>query len=322
MTSDTIFINENKVHHQFDLINSGDDDDEHPISMSSSSSIDNQESPPIKKVETFEDEKLNKLYENWLTLDEEIRAYETKHKIYVRKLDEVESLKTEYRSEYNKYQKKIAQLQKTVNQLKKTHTKKDEETKKPLLNSNLRNSQSTTNLATHKSLSPALPSHLRSLTSVNSSPALDKLANTLSSTERLTLISDQLNANALNLSRISDTLPRKDPYLKVILGGVDVSILNKTDKWKYKEEYEKFKFIITGISFISSLVIWSLTARYRAFDALFHFLLVWYYCTLTIRESILIVNGSNINRNLFIKKIVSFISFVQVGGELIISYQQ
>ncbi len=104
----------------------------------------------------------------------------------------------------------------------------------------------------------------------------------------------------MNLSRISDTLPRKDPYLKVILGGVDVSILNKIDKWKYKEEYEKFKFIVTCISFVSSLVIWSLTVHYRAFDALFHFLLVWYYCTLTIRESILIVNGSNINRKIII----------------------
>lgn len=27
-------------------------------------------------------------------------------------------------------------------------------------------------------------------------------------------------------------------------------------------------------------------------DAVFNFLLVWYYCTLTIRESILINNGS------------------------------
>lgn len=31
---------------------------------------------------------------------------------------------------------------------------------------------------------------------------------------------------------------------------------------------------------------------FRALDALFNFLLVWYYCTLTIRESILITNGS------------------------------
>lgn len=30
----------------------------------------------------------------------------------------------------------------------------------------------------------------------------------------------------------------------------------------------------------------------RVTDELFNFLLVWYYCTLTIRESILISNGS------------------------------
>lgn len=30
----------------------------------------------------------------------------------------------------------------------------------------------------------------------------------------------------------------------------------------------------------------------RVTDAVFNFLLVWYYCTLTIRESILINNGS------------------------------
>ena len=132
--------------------------------------------------------------------------------------------------------------------------------------------------------------------SVNSSPSFDKLIRTLSAVQRLNLIADQLDGNALYLTRLADTLPRRDPYLKVILGGVDVSILNKTAKWTYKQEYENFKFIVNCISFVSSLVIWSLTSRYRAFDALFHFLLVWYYCTLTIRESILIVNGSNINR--------------------------
>ena len=165
--------------------------------------------------------------------------------------------------------------------------------------SNLKNSQSSANLTSDRHSAPFVSdhlSHVRPLTSVNSSPSLDKLVDTLSSLERLNLISDQLTANELLLSRISTTLPNKDPYLRVILGCVDVSILNKADKWTYKQEYEKFKFIVTCISLVSSLVIWSLTSRYRAFDALFHFLLVWYYCTLTIRESILIVNGSNINR--------------------------
>ena len=34
--------------------------------------------------------------------------------------------------------------------------------------------------------------------------------------------------------------------------------------------------------------------NYRVLDLVFMFLIVWYYCTLTIRESILIVNGSRI----------------------------
>ena len=168
---------------------------------------------------------------------------------------------------------------------KKSHFKR--------FNSNLRrNAQSTTNL----SRKGHFPPNLHLLTTVDSSPELDKLGNILSPMDRLTLISDKLNNNALNLSRIADTLPRKDPYLKIILGSVDVSILNRTDKWTYKEEYEKFKVIVTWISLIASLIIWLIGSPYRAFDALFHFLLVWYYCTLTIRESILIVNGSNIHR--------------------------
>ena len=39
-----------------------------------------------------------------------------------------------------------------------------------------------------------------------------------------------------------------------------------------------------------------LLVSFRALDALFNFLLVWYYCTLTIRESILISNGSRWGR--------------------------
>ena len=177
----------------------------------------------------------------------------------------------------------------------------DESAKKTISNANpmnLKNSQSTANLlgSRNSSFTASTLARQRPLTSVSSSPTLDKLVDTLTAVERLDLISDQLTTNASFLSRISNTLPCKDPYLKVILGGVDVSILNKEDKWTYKQQYEQFKFIVTCISLVSSLVIWSLTSRYRAFDALFHFLLVWYYCTLTIRESILIVNGSNINR--------------------------
>ena len=34
--------------------------------------------------------------------------------------------------------------------------------------------------------------------------------------------------------------------------------------------------------------------NFRVLDLVIMFLIVWYYCTLTVRESILIVNGSRI----------------------------
>lgn len=87
-------------------------------------------------------------------------------------------------------------------------------------------------------------------------------------------------------------------------------------RFAYKDEYEKFKLYLTII-----LILISFTCRFllnsrwvsccsrpdlvfswlqhqpcvplcRVTDAAFNFLLVWYYCTLTIRESILINNGS------------------------------
>ncbi|CAD5121006.1 DgyrCDS9549 [Dimorphilus gyrociliatus] len=61
---------------------------------------------------------------------------------------------------------------------------------------------------------------------------------------------------------LEENLPHTNGiYLSIILGSVNVSLLSKHDK---------------------------------VADAAFQFLTVWYYCTLTIRESILKVNGSRI----------------------------
>uniref|UniRef100_A0AAY3ZY29 Transmembrane protein 120A n=2 Tax=Denticeps clupeoides TaxID=299321 RepID=A0AAY3ZY29_9TELE len=89
-------------------------------------------------------------------------------------------------------------------------------------------------------------------------------------------------------------LPKKNGlYLSLVLGNVNVTLLNKQSKFAYKDEYEKFKLYVTVL-----LMVFSFTCRtvvnYRVVDALFNFLLVWYYCTLTIRESVLICNGSRI----------------------------
>ncbi|VDM44712.1 unnamed protein product [Toxocara canis] len=82
-------------------------------------------------------------------------------------------------------------------------------------------------------------------------------------------------------------------YLSIILGGnLNLSLLNKNDRYRYKQDYEKFKLSVTYA--LLSLLIIALFFRARVFDSLINFVFVWYYCTLTIREAILSINGSRI----------------------------
>ncbi|KAM6932834.1 transmembrane protein 120A-like isoform 2-T2 [Lycodopsis pacificus] len=89
-------------------------------------------------------------------------------------------------------------------------------------------------------------------------------------------------------------LPDKNGlYLSLVLGNVNVTLLSKQSKFAYKDEYEKFKLCLTVILLLFSFICYFFVS-YRFLDAILNFLLVWYYCTLTIRESILIANGSRI----------------------------
>merc|ERR1712141_758793 len=95
------------------------------------------------------------------------------------------------------------------------------------------------------------------------------------------------------LAQMEQLLPAESgTYLKIILGNVNVSILDKKARYDYKDQYEQFKLIVNLIGFVLSCT--NLYIQYRVLDLLFMFLIVWYYCTLTIRESILRVNGSRI----------------------------
>ncbi|XP_048412158.1 transmembrane protein 120B isoform X2 [Stegostoma tigrinum] len=110
-------------------------------------------------------------------------------------------------------------------------------------------------------------------------------------------------------------LPKKNGlYLNLVLGNVNVTLLSKQAKFAYKDEYEKFKLYLTIILLLGtfhflaggtkqlihklrSLLATHLNATAYGnwvIDEIFNFLLVWYYCTLTIRESVLISNGSRI----------------------------
>nr|XP_048303269.1 transmembrane protein 120B isoform X2 [Myodes glareolus] len=89
-------------------------------------------------------------------------------------------------------------------------------------------------------------------------------------------------------------LPKKNGlYLNLVLGNVNVTLLSNQAKFAYKDEYEKFKLYLTIILLLGAVAC-RFVLHYRVTDEIFNFLLVWYYCTLTIRESVLISNGSRI----------------------------
>lgn len=130
MASDTIRNSEEEKNllltkQHFDPVQSEEDDDDSPITVSPPSTTNNTDSPTtITKVEAFDDKEFTKLYNDWLELDGELRSFEPKHKDYVGKLEEVETLKTKYRTDFDKYKKKLDQLQKDIKQLKATYSKK------------------------------------------------------------------------------------------------------------------------------------------------------------------------------------------------------
>lgn len=181
---------------------------------------------------------MNYIESDWKELENDLTKFEKNHKAYVKKLEEVESLKKSYAGQFQHYKKKLHQLN---NGIKKIDPNEEEDP--------------------------------------------TKLVN----------IKAKVVENLEYLNHISDTFPADNGfYLKLIIGGVNVSILNKEEKFRYKEEYEMFKLRITMISMVISFCL-LFTSNIRELDAVFNFIQVWYYCTLTIRESILIVNGSKIN---------------------------
>uniref|UniRef100_A0AC35TPI5 Transmembrane protein 120 homolog n=1 Tax=Rhabditophanes sp. KR3021 TaxID=114890 RepID=A0AC35TPI5_9BILA len=94
---------------------------------------------------------------------------------------------------------------------------------------------------------------------------------------------------------MKNELPTDDNgwYLNLILGSqVKLKILTSDERYDYKQQYEKFKIMLSYV--LIGMVVLAYIFPFRAMDALLNFLLVWYYCTLTIREGILSLNGSRI----------------------------
>eukprot|EP01136_Pigoraptor_vietnamica_P020799 Opistho-1_new@70190 len=96
------------------------------------------------------------------------------------------------------------------------------------------------------------------------------------------------------LRKIELLFPQKNSMLlHMALGDVNVTLPKMGDRFRYKTEYEGFKMRMTVITIaLSALNL--LVLHYRLMDAVFNVLLVWYYCTITLREHILLANGSRI----------------------------
>nr|XP_039248780.1 ion channel TACAN-like [Styela clava] len=112
-------------------------------------------------------------------------------------------------------------------------------------------------------------------------------------TERSEL-SSKINRRKEALDKVLNYLPKKNGfYLSLIVGQVNLTFDNEAEKYRYKDEYEKFKLYCTIMTLISSVLNFFILHN-RISDAALSFFLLWYYCTLTVRESILIANGSRI----------------------------
>lgn len=104
-------------------------------------------------------------------------------------------------------------------------------------------------------------------------------------------------ARSAELVRLREEIKRQKfkngVYLSIILGNsIDLSLRSSKERYEFKNDYEKFKLRVTRVVLI--VVVFTLFFPSRPADAVCNFLLVWYYCTLTIRESVLRINGSRI----------------------------
>lgn len=114
------------------------------------------------------------------------------------------------------------------------------------------------------------------------------------STEKLREIKEECIKREAQLQLVEENLPRQGGlYLKVILGNINVGFLSEDNKFKYKDAYEKFKLVCIIIATV--VIILNMSFNSTFLQKIYLFFLVWYYCTLTIRESILRSNGSKIN---------------------------
>lgn len=80
--------------------------------------------------------------------------------------------------------------------------------------------------------------------------------------EVLKELKEKLDKRTEELETLEDSLPRKnDLYLRIILDGINVSFVDQEQRFNFKEQYEKFKLIVSGL--ILFVAILDLIFKYR-----------------------------------------------------------
>ncbi|CAF1633077.1 unnamed protein product, partial [Didymodactylos carnosus] len=164
------------------------------------------------------DSKAQVLIAEWEQVAKELELFESKHKKYLEKLENVENLKITHCQEFKKIQTKINNLKKSIDKNKSLIIIPDS-------SSSPRTAAEKTDLL-----------RIRRETEVNRETPEQRQ-------ERIHIIREHLiKEQSSYLKRIEYTLPQApERYLRIILGSeLPVSILNKADQYKYKESYETF----------------------------------------------------------------------------------
>jgi hypothetical protein len=55
-----------------------------------------------------------------------------------------------------------------------------------------------------------------------------------------------LNSRQTQIKEIQESLPKPNGlYLNIVLGGINISLIDSEQRFKYKEQYERFKLVVT-----------------------------------------------------------------------------
>lgn len=64
------------------------------------------------------------------------------------------------------------------------------------------------------------------------------------------------------IKEVESGLPKPNgPYLNIVLGSINVNLLDRKQRLDYKEQYERFKLIVTSVILVTSFV--NICAEFR-----------------------------------------------------------